>query len=167
MIEASSNRGQQHAYIGNSSNNQKQYEYNHPDDESLDQYLTVEDADLVETRNGQDYENDDLYYTETVPYDGRLSPTALNDDDDDDDDDDDGNESGRDYDPYAGKFGQNYRPPPSAPKVKEESRYYQQQQQQQRHHQQQQPPARPRTGRNKSYNTDSSHYLDDNNDDFI
>ncbi|RNA35012.1 kinesin-associated 3-like [Brachionus plicatilis] len=51
--------------------------YQNPDDESLDNYLAVQDADAVTME--RNYETGDYYHTETVPYDGRISPDNMRD----------------------------------------------------------------------------------------
>lgn len=52
------------------------YNGNNPDDEPLENYLAVEDADMVTVDKSFGLPSD-YYYTETYPYDGRLSPDAA------------------------------------------------------------------------------------------
>lgn len=48
---------------------------NNPDDEPLENYLAVQDADMIATNKS--YNNNDFYVTETMPYDGRISPDGF------------------------------------------------------------------------------------------
>lgn len=50
--------------------------YSNPDDEPLENYLAVQDADAVTLDKSYGMPTD-FYYTETIPYDGRLSPDQL------------------------------------------------------------------------------------------
>lgn len=51
--------------------------YQTPDDEPLENYLEVQDADAVTM--DKNYQSGDYYHTETVPYDGRISPDNMQD----------------------------------------------------------------------------------------
>lgn len=60
------------------------YYNSNPDDEPLENYLAVEDADMVTVDKSFGLPND-YYYTETYPYDGRMSPDGFDNDGDDND----------------------------------------------------------------------------------
>ncbi|CAF0761376.1 unnamed protein product [Brachionus calyciflorus] len=49
--------------------------YQNPDDEPLENYLAVQDADAVTL--DRTYAPVDYYHTETIPYDGRISPDNM------------------------------------------------------------------------------------------
>lgn len=133
--------------------NQYDEYYQNQDDEPLDNYLAVQDADTVTM--DKNYVSGDFYHTETVPYDGRISPDNMqgyvrNSGDfefyDDDDRMLDDVEMRNTMNPYnerekavkAIKYGEN--------DAFDNNRSY---------------PSRPKTG--QRYNVDSSYYLDDPN----
>lgn len=162
--------------------------YNNPDDEPLDNYLAVQDAEAVTVDKSFGNPND-FYYTETYPYDGRLSPDNFENDHYDDNDleiiDDDMNDRDLRNDIQSRAIKEEYN---------RQYEYEQQQKAAQRRENtfyeerggggggrrdrgrsdrradrdyddyNRNSQARPRTGR-ASYGVDSSYYLDDPNDD--
>jgi hypothetical protein len=154
--------------------------YNNVDDEPLDNYYAVQDAETVAAdRSYGGLAAAGEYYTETYPYDGRLTPDNIVDNDDDDDfeimDEDDSRvQAAAEHMDYArqnqnNQRGRNQRGAAGGGGDYDDDEIdYKFNSKQHRSSRSgnaapPQAPQRPKTGHKSSYNVDSSYYLDDPN----
>ena len=139
--------------------------YQNAEDEPLENYLAVQDADAVTL--DKNYIPADYYHTETIPYDGRLSPDTMrgyarNDDDMEFYDEDDDNmldqvemrNTQNDYDERGGYRNYEERNDPRKGAYRGNN-YNEVDDPKSRN------PPRPKTS--NRYGVDSSYYLDDPN----
>lgn len=159
MIEG--NRSSNMRYAAQMSANSKYgpnsyMDYSNQDDDMLENYLAVKDADVV--TSGRMYANmNDGYYTETYPYDGRMSPDNF--DMDNNDEIEIGSETHRDNmnksRAQTASYNRQYGYDPRTNNNNDPYDYYSRSNVAS-------SSSRPKTGR--KYGVDSAYYLDDPND---